>query len=127
MQISSFKRILALLVVLSVGIACCEAQTKARGRNPEKALFGRSVKTKQTKVKESRKVIKAKRIQEKKEKKLKKDYADFVEESKKRSFRIQTPKVQERMVQDQKNIAARDKAKKKKTKAATKRAARKYK
>jgi hypothetical protein len=127
MHIRTFKRIVALLLVLSLGIACCEAQTKARGRNPEKALFGRSVKTKQTKVKEPRKVVKAKRIQEKKEKKLKKDYDNFVEESKKRSFRIQTPKVQARMVQDQKNIAARDKAKKKRTKAATRRAARKYK
>lgn len=127
MHNSSFKRILLLLLVFSIGIACCEAQTKTRGRNPEKSLFGRSVKRKQVRVRESRKVVKAKKVQEKKEAKLKKDYYDFVEESKKRSFRIQTPKVQERMVQDQKNIAARDKAKKKNTRAATRKGARKYK
>ena len=121
MSANTIRKVLTLLILFSVGFACCEAQTRTRGKNPEKALFGKSVKTKQTKVKESRKVVQAKKTQAKKEEKLKKEYNKYIEDSRKRNFEIQTPKVKERMKQDQKNIAARDKMKKKKTNAATKR------
>lgn len=127
MSINIIKKILVLLILFSIGFATSEAQSKTRRRNPEKALFGKSVKAKQTKVKESRKVVKAKKTQEKKEAKLKKDYNNYVEESRERSFRMQTPKVQERMKQDQKNIVARDKARRKKENSSTRNAARKYK
>lgn len=96
-------------------------------KNPEKALFGKSIGTRQVKVKEPRKVSKAKRKQEAKDKKLKKEYENSVKKSRKRSVDIQSPDVQARMKQDQKNISEREKVKKKNKKAGAKKARKKYK
>jgi transcriptional regulator of nitric oxide reductase len=76
---------------------------------------------------EPRAVVRAKKKQEAKDRQLKKDYEKFVKDNKKRSFEIQTPEVQERMKQNQKDADAKYKAKKKANTAKTKRAAKKYK
>lgn len=70
---------------------------------------------------------KAKKKQEAKDKKIKKDYAKSIKDSQKRTIAIQTPEVQARMIQNQKDSDARDKLKKKKVKSGTKSAAKKYK
>ena len=83
-----------------------------------KGLFGKTVGSKKkVKVKEPRSVHKAKRKQEKNEKRLKKEYAESVKKSRKRAYDIQSPEVQERMKQNEKDTAIRDKEKKKNTKA----------
>ncbi|MCX6253269.1 MAG: hypothetical protein NTV31_02195, partial [Bacteroidia bacterium] len=74
-----------------------------------------------------RSVTRAKKKQEANKRKLDKDYERYVKKSKKRAFDIQTPEVQARMKQNQKDSAIRDKVKKKKTKTSTKKAGKKYK
>ncbi|MBI5009592.1 MAG: hypothetical protein HZB98_08095 [Bacteroidia bacterium] len=73
---------------------------------------------------------KAKKAQKKADKK-KKQQKDAIKEgskaAQKRSYEIQSPEVQDRMKQNKKDIAARDKAKKKNNKSKTKRGAKKYK
>jgi hypothetical protein len=97
-------------------------------RNPEKKLFGKTLgHKKEAKVKEPGKILKARKKQEAKEKKLDKDKAKSVKRSQKRTLDIQTPEVQARMKQNQKDSAIRDKEKKKKTKATTKKVRKKYK
>lgn len=125
----SVKQLMIFLLIFSLGAAVCNGQTSARRKNPEKALFTRNRlhTTKAMKVKESPKVTKAKKAQEKKKEKLKKEYNNSLKDSKKRSFKIQTPEVQARMKQNVKDISVREKAKKKKTTAATKKAGKKYK
>jgi hypothetical protein len=111
-------------------ITVCNGQTVGRRgpRNPEKSLFGgKSRKVKETKVREPRAVSKAKKTQAKKEEKVKKDYNNYVVDSKKRAYKIQTPEVQARMTQNKKDIITREKAKKKQTSNATRKAGRKYK
>lgn len=127
MSLLSVKRILTIIMVLSLATACCNAQAKSGRRNPEKALFGKSVNSRQQKVREPRAVVKAKKKQERNEAKLKRDSRKFIEESKKRAFSIQSAEVKERMKQDRKAIKVRDKERRKMEKAATNKAARKYK
>lgn len=121
----TLKKISAFLFILTIAIGSCNAQLFHR--SPEKKLFGRSSgSSKEPKVKEPKKVLKAKKEQEAKKKKQKSDYNKSVKESRKRTYDIQTPDVQERMKNDQKKIEERDKAKKKKTKRVTKSAGKKY-
>jgi hypothetical protein len=111
-------------------IVTCNAQSshKSGPKNPEKELFGKKGgNTRKVKSKEPRSVLKAKRKQEKNEKRLKKEYAKSVERSRQRSYEIQSPEVQARMKQDQKDTSFRDKEKKKNIKASTKDAGKKYK
>ena len=120
------------MFILSLGIAVCNAQTEGRRgpRNPEKSLFGgktRKVKETKVNVREPRAVTKAKREQARREEKLKKDYNNYVDDSKKRAFKIQTPEVQARMKQNQKDITTREKAKKKRTSATARKAGKKFK
>ena len=116
------------LTVFILGPCSAQSSFKSSGKNPEKALFGkRSGKTKKIKAKEPRSVLKAKREQERNEKRLKKEYAQSVERSRERAYAIQSPDVQARMKQDQKDIAVRDKEKKKNIKAGSRRAGKKYK
>ena len=108
----------------------CNAQfsNKPSSKNPEKELFGKTGgKTRKAKSKEPRSVLKAERVQEKNEKRLKKEYAQSVERSRKRTYEIQSPEVQARMKQDQKDTALRDKEKKKSIKNSSKKAGKKYK
>jgi hypothetical protein len=111
-------------------LGTCGAQYshKSSPKNPEKELFGKKgSKSRKVKTKEPRSVLKAKREQEKNEKRLKKEYAQSVERSRKRAYDIQSPEVQSRMKQNQKDTALRDKEKKKSFKAGSKKAGKKYK
>jgi len=123
------KKILLLIFISTLAIGSANAQFFHRNasRSAEKGLFGKSLsKKKQVKVKEPRSVMKAKKKQEANENKIKKDYATHVKRSQKRTVEIQTPDVQERMKQNQKNLELRDKAKKKKTRTVGKKAGKKY-
>lgn len=121
------KRFSLFLFILFLSIGASNAQILHRNasRKVEKGLFGS--KRKQVKVKEPRVVLKAKKDQETKDRKIDKAKKDYVVKSQKRSIAIQTPEVRTRMKQDRKDIRARDKTKKKKLYATTKRAGRKYK
>lgn len=119
------RKFMIFLIIMSVGVSVCEAQSP---RNPERRLFGKSLgRKKEVTVKVPRTVNKAKKKQEAKLEKQKKDYAHFVIKSQKRSVEIQTPEVQARMKQNKKDSDANYKAKKKKASASTKNAGRKYK
>ena len=130
MRRTTIRFLILFIVILLTATAVSEAQSKgqARGRNPEKSLFGKSrkVKSKNTRVREPRSVSKAKRKQEKNEAQLKKDYHNYVDDSRKRAYDIQTPEVQARMKQNKKDIKSRDKAKKKKVSTSTRSGKKKY-
>ena len=124
------KRIFIILFILTVAVGSADSQIfrKNASRKAEKDLFGTSLsKKKAPKVKEPRSVTRAKKKQEAKKRKLDKDYAKFIKKSQKRTIDIQTPEVQERMKQDKKDTAARDKEKKKKIRSSTRKAGEKYK
>jgi len=96
-------------------------------KNPEKQLFGKTHGSrKEVKVKEPRKVLKAKKKQEANDRRLKKQYDESVKKSQKRTIDIQTPEVQASMKQNKKDYSRRDRDKKKKIKAANKDARGKY-
>jgi hypothetical protein len=123
------RRSLILTFFIFFLLVTCSAQYshKSSPKNPEKGLFGKSGgNTRKAKSKEPRSVLKATRKQEKNEKRLKKEYAQAVERSRKRTYDIQSPEVQARMKQDQKNTALRDKEKKKNIKTNSKKAGKKY-
>jgi hypothetical protein len=124
------KHLLIFIIIISAAFSNVDGQTKGKTEaRYEKSLHGKpkKVKTKDKKVKESRKVTQAKNAQKKKEDKLKKDYNNYVADSKKRAYQIQSPEVKSRMNQNQKDIKEREKAKKKKQSVATKPGAVKYK
>ena len=116
-----------LITLLTIGTCNAQIFRKNAARKAERGFFNKSsVKRKRIKIKEPRTVLKAKRKQESKEKKLKREYAKSVKRSQKRSYQIQTPEVKARMKQNKKDIAVRDRVKKKKIRSATKKAGRKY-
>jgi hypothetical protein len=124
------KHIFLLIIFLFAAVSVCDLQGQTtKGKNPEKGLFGkhRKVKTKDAKVKEPRAVSKAKKTQAKKKAKLDKEYHNYVADSKKRAYKIQSPDVQARMKQNEKDVSTREKNHKKKTNASTKGAQKKYK
>ena len=106
-------------------IAIGSANAQLFHKNPEKQLFGKSHR-KEPKVKEPKTVLKAKKKQEANDRKLQKDYDKNVKRSQKRSVDIQTPEVQARMKQNKKEYTSRDKNHRKKVRASTKRAGKKY-
>jgi hypothetical protein len=115
---------------MSFIIVTCNAQfsNKTNSKNIEKGLFGKSHGSKKNvNLKEPRSVVKARKKQETNEKKLKNEYAKSVKRSQERTFAIQTPEVQARMKQNQKDTATREKEKKRKLKAGNKKAGKKYK
>jgi hypothetical protein len=123
------RRFLLLLFFTFLVIGTCSAQSsyKSNSKNPEKGLFGKTVgNKKKVRTKEPRTVHKAKREQEKNEKRLKKEYAQSVKRSRQRTYDIQSSEVQVRMKQNQKDTALRDKEKKKNAKASTKKGGKKY-
>ena len=124
------RKYLLILFITLLTVGTCNAQIfrKNAARRAERGLFKKSpVKTKAIKVKEPRIVLKAKRKQESKEKKLKREYAKFIKRSQKRSYQIQTPEVKARMKQNKKDSSVRDRLKKKNIRLASKKAGRKYK
>ena len=71
-------------------------------------------------------VRKAKKMQEARERRNKKNYAKSIDNSRKRSIEIQSPDVQARMKQNETNTALRDKEKAKRSRAASKKTGKKY-
>jgi hypothetical protein len=70
--------------------------------------------------------MQAKKQQEKRQAQNDKDYDKFVKNSRKRSYEIQSADVKARMKQNESNLAARDRAKDKKIRSASKNRARKF-
>ena len=124
----SVRKSFILLIVFSLAITVCEAQSfkKSKSRNTERRLFGKSLNKRTVKIKEPRVVIKAKKKQKVDEKKLKREYEKFIKKSKKRALEIQSPEVRARMIQNLKDSDLRAKERRKNSRASTKKAARKY-
>jgi hypothetical protein len=121
----SMRKFFLFLFVLFLAQASANAQIFHK--NPEKQLFGKSHGSrKEAKVKEPRKVLKAKKKQEANDRRLRNEYDKSVKQSQKRTVDIQTPEVQARMKQNKKDYTRRDRDKKKKIKAASKEARGKY-
>lgn len=119
------RKFFLFLFVLFLTVASANAQKFHK--NPEKQLFGKTHGSrKEAKVKEPRKVLKAKKKQEANDRRLKKAYDKSVIQSQKRSIEIQTPEVKARMKQNKKDYTRRDRDKKKKIKSASKEARGKY-
>ena len=123
----SFKKILLFLMIFSFSTALCAAQSFDKPvtkltRNVSK----KSVKQKKDRYYGSKSVKRTQKKQAANDRKLKKDYEDFVKSNQQRSIEIQTPEVKERMKQNIRNADASYKAKKKHNSNRTKNAAKKY-
>jgi hypothetical protein len=125
------KKIFLFLIILSVMTGSAEGQIFKRNasKKAERGLFGKTSrgKSKEVKVKQPRVALKAQKKQEANKKEMDKDYDKLIKKSQQRTIDIQTADVQERMKNNQKETIARDKAKKKNTTTATRRAGKKYK
>ena len=123
----SFKKLFFLLLVLIFSATVCEAQKYKRSiRNPERALFGKTLGTKEVKYRESPSVVRAKRKQAANQEKLKKEQKASVKETRKRTVKIQSPEVQARMIENRKESDLRYREKVKKLKKNSGKTARKY-
>jgi hypothetical protein len=121
----TFKYVLLFIFMFS--IVTFQGNAQIFKKNPEKQLFGKTnIKKKAPKVRERRSVVRAKKQQEANERQLKKESAIAVKKSRKRTYDIQSPDVQERMKQNQKDLAVRDKKKHKKVNPEAKKARKKY-
>ncbi len=118
--------LIVLTVICSFVLASCNSSlfSKSVFNKTERHITGS--KRSSPKVREPRKVLQAKKQQEKRQEKIDKDYDKFVKNSRKRSYEIQSPDVKARMKQNESNIASRDKAKDKRIRAASKNRARKF-
>lgn len=119
-------RILFLIVLFISASALAGAQDNRGYKSPRAGLSGRSVSKTEVRIREPRSVRKAKKKQEAKEKKLKKDYEAFVKEGRKRSYQIQSPEVKERMKANSKETTKRYKEKNKRNAETTGKAGKKY-
>ncbi|MFZ2338721.1 MAG: hypothetical protein WAW07_03235 [Bacteroidales bacterium] len=127
MNFLSFRRLLMLFLIMFCTISVCEAQRYKRSiRNPERELFGKSLNTKRVKYRESPSVVRAKKKQNANQEKLKKDYAEYVKNERKRAVEIQSPEVRERMTANRRESDLKYKEKKKKRTADGKMAGRKF-
>lgn len=123
----SFKKLFFLLLFLIFSVSVCEAQKYKRSiRNPERALFGKTLGTKEVKYRESPSVVRAKRKQAANQEKLKKEQKAFVKETRKRAVKIQSPEVQDRMLENRKEADLRYREKSRKLKKSSGKPARKY-
>jgi len=121
------KKLILLLLILSLSFSVCEAQkTKGNINNPERALFGKSLNNKTVKYKESPSVVRAKKKQAANEKKLKKEYEAYIKAERKRAVEIQSPEVQTRMINNRKEADLKYKEKKKQRKQAARKTGKKY-
>jgi|WetSurMetagenome_2_1015567.scaffolds.fasta_scaffold00397_8 hypothetical protein len=127
----SVRRIFFLIFILSLAGSSVNGQIfhKNSSRKVEKRLYGKTTlgNKKAAKAAEPRSVTRAKKKQEAKKRKLDKKYAQSISSSRKRTVEIQSPEVQERMKQNQKESITRDKEKKRNIKTSTKKAGKKYK
>jgi len=124
MNNSALRKYFICFFLSLLTIGSCNAQIFHK--NPEKQLFGKTHGNKEVKVKEPRKVLRAKKKQEANDRKLRKNYEKSVKQSQKRTIDIQTPEVQARMKQNKKDYKVRDKEKRKSVRAAAKSANKKY-
>ncbi|MDY0097828.1 MAG: hypothetical protein RBR81_01380 [Bacteroidales bacterium] len=116
---------LALVMLITVTFSEISGETGVLGGSMKRES-ARSVSGKQGKAREPRSVRKAKKQQALKEKNLKKEYAEFVRENRKRSYEIQTDEVKERMKANKKSTKKSYAEKKKKNTEAGKKASKKY-
>lgn len=114
-----------LLLLLFSTFLMGESNAQLFHKNPEKQLFGKS--RKEVRIKEPSKAHKAKKAQETKDRKMKKNYDKSIKQSQQRTIDIQSPEVKTRMKNNNKEIVSRDKSHKRKNKSRTKEAGRKYK
>lgn len=127
MTVHTFKKLFFLFLVLIFSCGICEAQKYKRSiRNPERALFGKTLNTKEVKYRESRSVVRAKKKQSANQEKIKKEYNAYVKDSRKRAMKIQSPEVQTRMVENRKETDLKYKEKNKKRNKISKKMDRKY-
>lgn len=123
---------LRLTKMIVLTISCCFVVQSCNSSLFTKSVFNKTErniagsKRSSPKVREPRKVLQAKKQQEKRQAKIDKDYDKFVKNSRKRSYEIQSADVKARMKQNESNIAARDRAKDKKIKSDSKNRARKF-
>ena len=128
---SVLKKLFLIMLMLATVAGTCEAQLFKRNapKKAERSLFRKNSTKgikKEPKIREPRKVTKAKREQAKRQEKIEKEYDKAVAEKKKRVVDIQSPEVQERMKQNKKNTETRYKEKKKKESSKTRKGRRKY-
>jgi hypothetical protein len=129
-RLSIRQLVVFLLVIFTFGISVCDAQPQGTGPvgRTRHSLFGISLgKKRDTGVKAPKSANQVKKEQEKKKKKEEADYVKSMKASQKRAVKIQSPEVQARMKQNQKDTKTREKTKKAKNSASTKEAAKKYK
>jgi hypothetical protein len=109
----SIRKLFLVLFILTLAIGSSDGQLFHK--NPEKALFGKTVgRKKEAKVKEPRSVLRAKRKQEANDRRLKRNYDKSVKRSQKRTVDIQSPEVQARMKQNKKTYTIRDRKRRRK-------------
>jgi hypothetical protein len=121
----SIKRICIVVFLLAVMLPSGNAQIFHK--DPEKKLFGKThISKKKARVKQPRRVMRAKKKQEANDRRLKKEYEQGVKRSQKRTVDIQSPDVQDRMKKNKKDYTARDKVKRKKARSEARKAHKKY-
>jgi hypothetical protein len=127
----SLYKLLLIPLLLIFALSVSEAQSFNRPSPPrqQKSVSKKPLNKsrKEKKITGSRSVRKAIKKQSANDKRLKKEYEQFVKNNQKRSLEIQTPEVRERMKQNVKDANSRYKAKKKKNSSKTRQAAKKYK
>lgn len=130
MKISSLTRYFSLALLMLLAVSVCDAQSFSRPPRPkqQKSVSKKPLNKKETKTKitGSRAVVKAQKKQSANDKRLKKEYEQYVQANRKRSLEIQTPEVRERMKQNVKDADNRAKEKRKAIAAANRKAAKKY-
>lgn len=120
------RKLLLVLLILSLAASVCDAQRHKRSiRNPERDLFGKSINNKTVKYKEAPSILRAKRKQIANQEKLKKEYNEKVKQNRKRSLEIQSPEVRERMIGNRKEADQKYREKKKKIEKSSKKTAKK--
>ena len=110
-----FKRITFILLILVFGVSFSNAQTANKnglGPAPKKSVFG--LFHRKGTVQKPKSVEQIKKEQDKKDKKKQDDYVNAVKQKKDHAYQIQSPEVQARMKQNQKDIDEREKARQKK-------------
>ena len=126
----SFKKLAVFALIFTFSISVCQGQSRGdRAPKPQKkGIFGLfSGKKSGSKLGKPKSVKQIQKEQAKKKKKSDEEYAKSIRESQKRTIKIQTPAVQERMKQNKKEVTSREKEKKKKTTSSTRKGAKKYK
>jgi hypothetical protein len=130
MKGTTVQRLLLLILMIIINISVCNGQPGISGaaKSPKRGLFGISFgKNKNSTVKSPKTAKQVQKEQAQKKKKENEAYVKSLKDSQKRTVQIQSPAVQDRMKQNQKEIDLREKAKKKKVSSAPKPTVKKYK